>query len=116
MITLISNVHTLYLPNPELGDTANIPDTFDTYRSVNGTRRTYVRAGTTQLLSYTFLLSRMKSEELKVFVDNNIDSFFRLQNHLDETWRVKLISNPVDYVNIGRGKVSANLQFEGEQI
>lgn len=116
MTSLHSSAHDLFLPNPELGDTRNIQSTMERKLASDGTRRTYVRTSGDQLLSYTFQLTVMKAEELKVFVDNNIGAFFRLHNHNDEDWWVRFISNPIDYVQTAPDIVTVNLQFQGTRL
>jgi hypothetical protein len=116
MTSLHSPSHDLFLPNAELGDTINTQSTMELKRASDGTRRTYVRSNPEKLLSYTFRLSVMKAEELKVFIDNNHSRRVRLHNHKDEDWQVVIVSNPVEYVQVGPEEVTVNLQFQGSQI
>ena len=116
MTSLHSATHDLCLPNAELQDTKNNQSTIDLKHSLNGVRRVYVRSNTEQLLSYTFRLSVMKAEELKVFIDNNHSRRFRLHNHNAENWRVVLVSNPIEFVQVSPDEVTVNLQFQGSKI
>lgn len=116
MTSLHSSVHDLFLPNAELGDTDNIQSTMEIKRALDGTKRTYVKSSTDRLLSYTFRLTPPKAAELEVFLDANRANSFRLHNHLDEDWRVKLISNPIDFVQVGPNEVTVNLQFQGVKL
>jgi hypothetical protein len=116
MTSLHSSSHDLFLPNAELGDTANIQSTIDRKFAADGTRRVYVRSNPEQLLSYTFRLFLPKAEELKVFLDNNYNRRFRLHNHKDEDWSVVLVSNPLDFVQVGPQEVTINLQFQGSKL
>lgn len=116
MISLSSPEHTLYLPNPELGDTENLQSTIEVKLALDGTRRTYVRSSDDRLLSYTFRLSRAKALELEVFIDNNHSRSFRLHNHKDEDWQVVFVTNPFDFVDPRADETTINLQFQGQQV
>lgn len=116
MISLSSPEHTLYLPNPETGDTENLQSTIEIKLALDGTRRTYVRSNPDRLLSYTFRLTRAKALELEVFIENNHSKVFRLHNHKGEDWDVQFITNPFDFVDPGPNETTINLQFQGEQV
>lgn len=85
-------------------------------RALDGTKRTYVRNNSEQLLSHTFQLTVMKAEELKVFIDNNNSNRFRLKDHTGQNWWVALISNPIEYVQTAPDIVTVNLQFQGSKL
>lgn len=113
MIELRCPEYTMYLPNPELGDTENNISDLQIKRAMDGTRRTFVRRNPDRLLSYTFRLHRMKAEELKQFVADNHSRKFTIVNHKDERWIVRFVSNPFDFIQPRRDEITVNLQFQG---
>lgn len=107
---------TTTLPNPEFSDVQSRKISVEVRRSMNNTKRTYVKSGTRQALSYSFTLHRAKALELRAFVL----SYFRvpvyLTNHKDEKWIVYFTNNPIEFNGAGRGeRTTVTLNFEGVQ-
>jgi hypothetical protein len=112
---------TIILPNPLLQDGENLVDQLDIKWAEDGTLYTYVRRVTDRRLDYTFRLTREKSLELQDFIDAYSADEMRLCNFKGEIWRVKLVTNPVQYVHIARGSpkgptVDVSLTFEGVKL
>ena len=122
MIKLVAPETTTFLPSPEFSDSERSRVELNIKRSMNNTKRVYVKRGQTSTLNYSFDLTKMKALELRAFILKYIDTEITLVNHKDETWRVKFSSNPFDFSARaaarnweGNELVSINLTFEGTQ-
>ncbi len=112
---------TVVLPNPLLDDTVNLVSNLTLRRNMNGSTYTYVKSNKNRLLKYTFTLDRLKALSLQDFLDAYNGSHIKVQNWKGEIWKVKLINNPVDFVQTrryapGSDRTDVNLEFEGIQI
>lgn len=114
---------TTLLPNPGFSDVEKRDQTVSTTRSMNNTLYSYARDGGTSLLTYTFLLSRMKSMELQRFVEVMIGQQILMTNHKNEQWVVTIANNPFEIQQsrravgpTGKESDSVTVQFEGIKI
>jgi hypothetical protein len=64
-------------------------------------------------LVYSFVLSRLKAEELKAFVAAYYRAPILLKNHKGELWQVHFTSNPFDFAYASRESVKIDLEFQG---
>ncbi|KKM83661.1 hypothetical protein LCGC14_1307150 [marine sediment metagenome] len=109
------------LPNPLLDDNEGLMSTLITRRSMDNTLRTYVQTTKNRRLRYTFALNRLKALEVEAFFDAYNGATIRMLNWKGEIWRVKLITNPLDFVQTRRAepggdRTDVNLEFEGVKL
>ena len=109
------------VPNPLLDDTENLVSDVIVRRSMNGTTRTLIKTSNSRRLKYTFTLSRYKALELQAFFKAYSGAEIRLLNWKGEIWKVRVITNPIDFVQTRRydatgARTDVNLEFEGIQI
>lgn len=109
---------TVVLPNPILNDNENLILNLTIRRSMTNVKYTYVKTSQNRKLKYTFTLDRMKSLELQEFINSYNGANIKMLNWKGELWRVKLLTNPVDFVQTGRyspnsDRTDVNLEFEG---
>jgi hypothetical protein len=71
------------LPNPEFSDVESHQHSVIIKRSMNNTKRTYVRSSDRFLLTYTFRLTRGKALEVEAFIRAYYGSKMKLTNHKD---------------------------------
>ena len=110
------------LPNPEFGDSESLTNTVSIRRSMNGTKRTYVKRNARRRMLLDYTLSREKSLELILFVRQYHSTRLGFQDHLGREWQGYLINNPVELETVRRGngvsnsseRVTVRLEFEGE--
>ncbi len=106
------------IPNPLLDDNQSLVSNLTLRRSMDNTVRTYVKKSPNSRLRYTFTLSRLKSLELEAFFDSYNGADIKMLNWKGEIWKVKLITNPVDFVQTRRAepngdRTDVNVEFEG---
>lgn len=109
------------LPNPLLDDGENLISNLTVRRSMDGTARAYVQTSKNRRLKYTFTLARMKALEAEAFFDAYNGATIKMLNWKGEIWKVKLITNPLDFVQtkyygLDGDRTDVNLEFEGELI
>lgn len=108
----------IVLPNPLLDDNESLVSNLTLRRSMGNTIRTYVKTSNSRRVRYTFTLDRLKSLELEAFFDAYNGTEMRMINWKGQIWRVKLITNPLDFVqtrsyNPNGDRTDVNLEFEG---
>ena len=106
------------LPNPLLDDNESLVSNLMLRRSMTNVPYTYVQTSKNKRLRYTFILNRMKALELEAFFDSYNGADIKMLNWKGEIWKVKLITNPVDFVQTRRAEpggdgTDVNLEFEG---
>ena len=105
------------LPCPLFGDTENLVSEMSLKRSMNGGTVTYVKTNANRRLTYTFrLLDTLKAREIMEFFKYYNSDYIRLTNHKSEVWKVRLLTNPIDFVKTGRFSTDVSLEFEGEKL
>jgi hypothetical protein len=109
------------IPNPILGDGENLISNLTLRRSMDNTAYTYVKSSKSRRLAYTFTLSRMKALELEAFFNSYNGADIKLLNWKGEVWKVKLVTNPIDFVQTRRShpggdRTDVNLEFEGVKL
>jgi len=113
---------TTILPNPKFGDSEKPSHSIDVKQSMNSTLYSYVKSNDRSKLQYTFVLSRMKSLELRAFILSYYRALIRLTNHKGEVWDVYFTSNPfelgsgVGASEPGGTSVTITLELEGKLI
>jgi len=111
------SLFTLYLPKPLFDDAENIIADTVIKKSMSNITRSLIKTTCTRSLKYTFSLSKLKGIELKNFINLYNSEYIKLQNWKGEEWKVKLVTNPVEYVISDRhGTTEVNLVFEGIKI
>lgn len=106
------------LPNPLLDDNESLVSNLLLRRSMTNVPYTYVQTSKNRRLRYTFLLNRMKALELEAFFNSYNGADIKMLNWKGEVWKVKLITNPIDFVQTRRAEpggdgTDVNLEFEG---
>ena len=107
---------TTALPNPQFNDTQNAVQSLSISRAIDGTRYSYIKKPGLTKLSYSFVLSRQKSEELKAFIASYYRAKILLTNHKGEQWTGWLTANPFDFVSKGSQQDTITLEFEGQLL
>jgi hypothetical protein len=112
---------TTVLPSPEFNDSEAKQHTVVIKQAMDGTRYTHVHTtdGRHKLM-YQINMSRMKSLELRAFLQSYYRSQIRLTNHKGEVWRVWFTSNPFEFDTVeraggqpGNERVAITLECEG---
>lgn len=106
---------TSILPNPQMSDVENHQTELSIKRSMNNTKRTYIKRSPRRLLTYEFILTRQKALELRAFIELYYYSRIVLINHKDEEWVVSLVNNPFEFNATFREYMTITLNFEGIQ-
>ena len=116
-------VTTSILPSPRFNDTQARRLEVDMKRSMNNTKRSYVKSNDRQTVSYTFILSRMKGLELRAFILAYNASKLRWTDHRGDVWEGYFTRNPFEFSSAGRAAgtpggeiVEVTIQMEGERI
>lgn len=112
----------IVLPCPEFGDTQNNETSILIKRSMNNRLFSYIRTNSDlQKIKYTFQLGRLKSLELRQFVQAAMGEVVTLTNHKGEIWKGYITNNPVELVAKAkyeneRERVDTSLEFQGIKI
>lgn len=116
-------VTTTILPDPEFNDGDAQRHSIDIKRSMDGTRRTYVKSNARRQLTYSFSMSRMKALELRAFIQAYYRAPILLIDHNESRWLVHFTNNPFEFDVDSRaggwpGGEMQNiaLEFEGEPL
>lgn len=109
------------LPNPQPGNKIQRKMEMTLKRSMNGLNYTYVKTTPYSIFDYTFELDRLKSYELKAFIQSYHSAEWLLIDFNNISWKVKLKTNPSEitsykYEPICKGRDRISLQFEGLQL
>lgn len=109
------------LPNPEFDDSQSNGDTLTIYRSMTNQIYTYVKVQPFKKLNYSFTLTRLKSIELRRFLDSERANKIEIQNHKTEIWIGYLLTNPVQFTTVKRAEpcgeqVEVTLDFEAVRV
>ena len=111
---------TTTLPNPQFSDVEGRKVQVEVRRSMNNTKRTYVKSNERRALTYSFRLTRAKALELRALVTAYYRSKLLLTNHKNERWLVNFTSNPFEFTGSERAAdvpggemVTISLNFEG---
>jgi hypothetical protein len=112
---------TVVLPNPLLNDNEGLVSNIMLRRSMDNTPYTYIKRSNSRVLKYTFTLNRLKALELEAFFDAYSGADIKMLNWKGELWKVKLITNPIDFVQTRRAEpggdqTDVNLEFEGVKL
>lgn len=114
-----SPTHTaIILPCPQMGDSERSLHSQVVKRSMTNVLYTYVRRNDLQQLSYTFILGRPLAYDLQDFVEANISRIITLTNWKGEVWKVRITTNPLDFVSQSRyenegEKWQVTIEFQG---
>ena len=116
-------VTTTVMPDPEFNDGDAQRHSVDIKRSMNGTRRTYIKSNARRQLVYQFSMSKMKALELRAFIMAYYRAKILVVNHLGDRWLVNLTNNPFEFDSGSRAggwpgdeMVNITLEFEGEPL
>lgn len=104
------------LPNPLDDDNEGCEAAIMVHTSITNITRVYKRTGGFRRLVMTFNLSISKAEELKQFIYTNTSRWFTLIDYRARKWQVILTSNPVEFTEHKRSRVSVTLEFLGVRL
>ena len=108
---------TIYLPKPLFDDSEGIITDLLLKKSMSNRTRTLIKRTKNKGLNYTLSLDRAKGILLKSFIDSYKSDYIKLQNWKGEEWKVRLVTNPIEYVISDRhGTTEVNLVFEGIRV
>lgn len=110
------------LPSPIFNDNESRRMSVSLRRSMNNTKRSYVKSSTRSRVSYSFNLTRMKGEELRNFILAYYRAKLRWTDQLGDVWEGYFTINPFEFSGAGRAAGSpgseyteVTLQMEGER-
>ena len=112
------------LPNPAFGDSEALASQVRIRRSMNGTKRTYVKKNGRRRLLLDYTVSRQKAIELIRFVRQYHSTRIGFLDHLGRLWQGFLVNNPVELETVRSGnghqcdseRVTLRIEFEGESV
>ena len=104
------------LPNPLEEDNEGCEAAIIVHTSVTNVTRVYRRTGGFRRLVMSFNLTIPKAAELKAVIYDSTAKWFTLTDYRNRSWRVLLTSNPVEFVEHKRHRVSVTLEFLGVRI
>jgi hypothetical protein len=111
---------TTTLPDANLNDSTSNNNSFNTIRSMNGTKRTYIKEKGRRIINLTFTLTRLKALELQAFMESYYYSQVALTDHRGQTYVGYFQNNPFETQVSGRAAGSpghefcdVTVQFEG---
>jgi hypothetical protein len=84
----------------------------DVRRSMNNTKRTYVKSNTRAQVTYNFKVTRNKGEEIKQFILSYYRSKVRWTDHLGDVWEGNFTSNPFSFSGAGRAAGSPGGEYQ----
>lgn len=108
-------VATTILPDPEFSDQEGNAITLNIKRSINGTRRTYVKKPGRKKLQWEFEMERLKAYELRTLLELYNSKQVRITDHNDRVWVGYFTVNPVEFETISDEWRSITLEFEGSE-
>lgn len=103
---------TTLLPNPKFSDVESRDQTVDRKRTMNNTLYTYAKDTGVSRLTYSFILTRAKSEELQAFVDALLGEEILVTNHKNEQWLVTIANNPFEVQQSGSFRGPTGNEFD----
>ena len=114
---------TSVLPSPQFNNTEGRRLQVEMKRSMNNTRRSYVKSSPRSRITYNFQVTRNKGEEIKQFILAYYRSKIRWTDHLGDVWEGYFTSNPFALGGAGRAAGSPggeyqeiSIQLEGSRI
>lgn len=90
------------LPNPQMSDVQAQLHEVEVRRSMNNTKRTYVKSTDRELITHAYRITRGKSLELEAFINAYYGSKIKMVDHDDIAWLVYFGSNPFEFNGAGR--------------
>ena len=114
MLTLIAYQTTTLLPNPEWSDNEGLLDEIIVKRVLEGQHHVYIKTkNQRRKLIFNLKLHRLKSLELRAFIQSYFSSEITLIDHLDQLWKGKFTINPFEFNTTSSDIVNIQLEFEG---
>ena len=104
------------LPNPQDDDNDGLEAAIQVHTSITNITRVYQRSSGPRRFVMVFQLTIPKAQQLKLFLENYISEWLTLKDHRDRNWRCLIVSNPVEFVEHKRHRVSITLDILGVQI
>ncbi len=104
------------LPNPLDEDNDGLEAAIHVHTSINNITRVYRRAGGYRRFVMVFQLSIPKAEQLKLFLQQHLSEWMKMTDYRDNNWRCLIVSNPVEFVEHKRHRVSVTLDVLGVKL
>lgn len=116
MFQISSDSVVTQLPSPQFSDSRALQHDVNVKRTLNGSRRTYVKHKPRRRFLWQFSLSRMKALELRAFVECFHSELMTIVDHCDETWSGYLTNNPFELDMVSRALGSASNGIRAERV
>lgn len=107
---------TVLLPSPELGDYISPQVKVNIRNSENGVIYSTVKSNNKVKFEWDFRLTPAKARELRLFIDNYNALDWRITTWEDELYKMKLLTNPVEFTPVSAYTTITRLEFEGIKI
>lgn len=109
---------TIVLPPPEFNDFGAGQGKIAVQRSMTGSVRVYRKRTEREKLNYRFVLPKYKSDEFKLFLQDEINNPIKMIDWEGNHWDVRILSNSVDFVETRRwspcgNAVDVTIEFVG---
>lgn len=114
----LSPTNSLQLPNPVFGNVEAIRLRQIIKHAMDFTPYIYKKSPRLYRLvfSYTlFLCETSWKNQIKTFLRTSMGSDIKLTDHNSNIWKVKCVSNPIQFQQPNRNVTSVTLEFEGVQ-
>lgn len=117
-MVMIGATTSIVIPPPEFNDFVANQGKIAVQRSMIGNYRVYRKTTQREKLNWRFLLPKYKADELKAFLLAEIDNEFTVIDWEGSYWKLKILSDSVDFVESGRwapcgNRVEVTIEFVG---
>lgn len=116
MFQISSDSVVTQLPSPEFSDSRALQHDVNVKRTLDGTRRTYVKHKPRRRFVWQFNLSRMKALELRAFVECFHSDRLSITDHCDNEWSGYLTNNPFELDSVSRALGSTTNGIRAERV
>ena len=103
---------TSVLPSPLFNNAESRRLSVEMRRSINNTKRSYVKSNARSRVTYSFKVTRHKGEEVKQFILAYYRSKIRWTDHLGDVWEGYFTSNPFSISGAGRASGSPGGEYQ----
>lgn len=118
MIAPFANPTTVVvLPNPEFNNTQGLTSTVKARQAIDGTMYVYKKTKDHERLSWSFLLTPAKAEEVKAAIDYYVGDYIRFVDSENLHWKVLLTNETFSFISQVRDNwIEVQLEFEGVRV
>jgi hypothetical protein len=104
------------LPNPQDDDNDGLEAAIQVHTSITNITRVYKRSRGPHRFVMVFQLSISKAQQLELFLKNYISEWLTFTDYRNENWRCLIVSNPIEFVEHKRHRISVTLDVLGVKI